>query len=377
MKPGRNDFCPCGSGKKYKKCCLGKAPHDAEPTAAAQPVEPRLYSPVRCYYTEAALAEAMNSGGLVRIHPYVLIKLRDDPRLLDTAHPKDRARILQTWSASKLAAMPTEEIEMRLQLIGVLSYDRAEFIQRTKARQSAWETGEEWGRPLAALSQSDRDFLGLAACELWRRLCFDRPSLEMIDDWLCEGYAFSMEKKPAQAIAAWWKVWETLRSHLTPEIKTLHDAGERLFPRMSQCLSNWSVDFVHESLNASLSDKACGELGIRFIQELLEALPEEDNRLNLSGNLAELLFQVQREAEAEQRCQRLIQNHSDRAVGYVILSDGLLRGSWTGCPDPGRCARAIELLEQALAYPVTDAEDYDLTSRLAAARELLSKAKSF
>jgi uncharacterized protein YecA (UPF0149 family) len=21
---GRNDPCPCGSGKKYKRCCLGK-----------------------------------------------------------------------------------------------------------------------------------------------------------------------------------------------------------------------------------------------------------------------------------------------------------------------------------------------------------------
>ena len=24
MKIGRNDPCPCGSGKKYKKCCIGK-----------------------------------------------------------------------------------------------------------------------------------------------------------------------------------------------------------------------------------------------------------------------------------------------------------------------------------------------------------------
>jgi len=23
-QPGRNDLCPCGSGKKYKKCCYGK-----------------------------------------------------------------------------------------------------------------------------------------------------------------------------------------------------------------------------------------------------------------------------------------------------------------------------------------------------------------
>ncbi|WP_399538170.1 SEC-C metal-binding domain-containing protein [uncultured Paenibacillus sp.] len=22
MNPGRNDLCPCGSGKKYKKCCI-------------------------------------------------------------------------------------------------------------------------------------------------------------------------------------------------------------------------------------------------------------------------------------------------------------------------------------------------------------------
>ncbi len=24
IKAGRNDPCPCGSGKKFKKCCIGK-----------------------------------------------------------------------------------------------------------------------------------------------------------------------------------------------------------------------------------------------------------------------------------------------------------------------------------------------------------------
>ncbi|MBN8734381.1 MAG: SEC-C domain-containing protein, partial [Acidobacteria bacterium] len=24
--PGRNAQCPCGSGRKYKHCCLGKTP---------------------------------------------------------------------------------------------------------------------------------------------------------------------------------------------------------------------------------------------------------------------------------------------------------------------------------------------------------------
>jgi hypothetical protein len=26
MSVGRNEPCPCGSGKKFKQCCLGKAP---------------------------------------------------------------------------------------------------------------------------------------------------------------------------------------------------------------------------------------------------------------------------------------------------------------------------------------------------------------
>ncbi|HXH25755.1 MAG TPA: SEC-C metal-binding domain-containing protein [Vicinamibacterales bacterium] len=26
VKTGRNDLCPCGSGRKYKRCCQGKTP---------------------------------------------------------------------------------------------------------------------------------------------------------------------------------------------------------------------------------------------------------------------------------------------------------------------------------------------------------------
>ena len=37
MKPGRNDPCSCGSGKKYKNCCLGKAVLDAPRPSAPAP----------------------------------------------------------------------------------------------------------------------------------------------------------------------------------------------------------------------------------------------------------------------------------------------------------------------------------------------------
>jgi len=31
QKVGRNDPCPCGSGKKYKQCCLNKASSGLKP----------------------------------------------------------------------------------------------------------------------------------------------------------------------------------------------------------------------------------------------------------------------------------------------------------------------------------------------------------
>ena len=45
MKLGRNDLCHCGSGKKYKKCCLQKdeeAEHDARIATQSPPLIPAL-----------------------------------------------------------------------------------------------------------------------------------------------------------------------------------------------------------------------------------------------------------------------------------------------------------------------------------------------
>jgi hypothetical protein len=136
-------------------------------------------------------------------------------------------------------------------------------------------------------------------------------------------------------------------------MRNLTDAGERLFPRMSQHLSNWGVDFRLEALNGSLDDVSCGEFCIRFIREMLEALPEADRDLNSSEDLAMLHFHLHRDGEAEQLCQRLIHDHPDRAVGYVTLSDDLRRHSSNEVPDPVSLQRAIHLLNQTLAYPVS------------------------
>jgi hypothetical protein len=50
---GRNDPCPCGSGKKYKQCCLGK--DEAKERAARKKAEAE--APVPTEAVEAAHAE--------------------------------------------------------------------------------------------------------------------------------------------------------------------------------------------------------------------------------------------------------------------------------------------------------------------------------
>ena len=39
MRIGRNQPCPCGSGAKYKKCCLNKKP-EPKPKARAKKLTP-------------------------------------------------------------------------------------------------------------------------------------------------------------------------------------------------------------------------------------------------------------------------------------------------------------------------------------------------
>jgi len=63
-KPGRNDVCPCGSGKKYKKCCLAADQAKIESTSAPTPVPRTRATPAMAtqwVYEDDDLDEMSNS----------------------------------------------------------------------------------------------------------------------------------------------------------------------------------------------------------------------------------------------------------------------------------------------------------------------------
>lgn len=70
-KTGRNEPCPCGSGKKYKNCCLAKdeaRSHDEQVEPAPEPEaeqQKSTESPTR----KTAFWETLGKGGRARQPP--------------------------------------------------------------------------------------------------------------------------------------------------------------------------------------------------------------------------------------------------------------------------------------------------------------------
>ena len=89
-KPGRNDPCPCGSGKKYKKCCIDKpgsyGPCDGHGASGSRCGEPatgvlackfcgKRYAGCKAHHTDV---HTMMSGHVLRTHPEEVPDVLDD-----------------------------------------------------------------------------------------------------------------------------------------------------------------------------------------------------------------------------------------------------------------------------------------------------------
>lgn len=306
-KVGRNDPCPCGSGRKFKKCCGGG--RESSPPAASIPAK----------------------AGLV-MHPYVMARLVEDPRLAgeDTKLlALMRRGWKENWTRSKLAAMTTEQIEAQLVAYGV-EFSRERFLAQAAKldpTRSAWRIGDEWLASDPVLCKGkDQDFLGLAACELWKRLVPGEPSFEQIDDWVQDGYALQEQSRILEACEAWWKAWEVLRSRMAPDVTDMQSL-DTLFPG-TQSIYNWAQDFEMALGNAAALDHRDGctawaARGARFCEEWIQQFTGEDDvlQVNVRVALADFLFSLGQGARAEALLREVVETWPDNPWGYVALAD--------------------------------------------------------
>jgi hypothetical protein len=355
-KIGRNAPCPCGSGKKYKKCCLGKESPARALSDHAEPAPVHVTSPA---HPHPAPFPGMSA--------YVIAKLFEGSEQFARMKRLEPEKARLFWTPRKVAMLSTEDILARLRALGVDASSES-YLGLAEGQTSAWTISDRWRADITkALTRHAQDFLGLAACELWKRYCPERPSIEMLDDRMQEGYRLASEGQCTKACESWWEVWQTIRSRLRPEMDTTRGAAA-VFDG-TQCLFNWVQDFELELLNAALEERRYAKIGIQLCKEVLAYFPGEDElfRTNFRANLGEFYFRAGENAEGEHVLLELIRDHPDRAAGYVRLADVFGYGP-TPNSEPIDRERALGLLEQALARPVTDAADYDLEMRLAELR---------
>ena len=349
-KIGRNEQCPCGSGKKYKKCCLNNDD---------------IWQPTMIFddNERPQLAPLLSDPEISReFHPYSICKIIEKPSsdILAGLSKSDLIKLKNKWTIPKIAKLKTETIVKRLNKLGIDACPSA-FKPLTKNRTSAWSIGEVWLTEIIEPPKgNDEDFMFLAACELWKRYYPENPSEEMVDDWVSEGYDLQDAGRNIEAIATWLKVWEHINARLEPHMRTFGSVAS-IF-RISQMFFNWIQDFEMSLTNITRTNSKYAEIGTLIICKIVEQFDKEDidTMLNIHCDLGKVLFMSGQREESEAVFQEIIKKNPQYPHGYVSFSDELSDSDNLQQDLP----QAISLLEQALAYPVEDPAGWDIECRL-------------
>lgn len=266
-KIGRNEPCPCGSGKKYKHCCMGNK-------AAATNLT-----------TSKSEAPAINRLAIMKFEQ----KLQDNPDQLEKIgkelkkYSGDRDMdfkefILRNWSLDKVRKMSTSEIIEKLQSMNI-DFEIERFKKQAQNHTSAIQLAEDhyYTQDFHAPGL-DEDFIWLAMIELWNRIIPEKYNAEMIDDLMQEGYEDIDKQNYGDGLEKWEKAWDMIISIVPPHIKSVTDA-DKLIPDLMQSISNWCQDFEIELGNAGLEDKAFYAKRIKYCQDFRRLFPQSDKSI--------------------------------------------------------------------------------------------------
>jgi hypothetical protein len=270
---------------------------------------------------------------------------------------------------SDVEALPTEELLASLARLGI-RLSESEFVAAARGQRSAWELSRQWRTHVPVDRPAAHDFVALAVCSLWKRWCPDPPSMEMVDDWMYEGYSLLQQGKQVEAYERWLRVWQVLKDWIRPEMRTFQ-AAEQVFRGM-QPLFNWFQDFAMDLSGAAHTSPPVGTRGAALIRAWLEQFPEEKPsiRRTLRLDLAQALFALGERGEGRAMLDAMIVAEPRACGAYAVLADELAYHPAT----PGEVEEALRMLLRAKEAKVVDGDGYDLEARLAHVRELLSEA---
>lgn len=266
-KVGRNDPCPCGSGKKYKKCCIDKPIPELEQNSFEQ--------------------------------------------YLDSF-----------WSYEVVNEMSTEEIIDKLQSIGI-TFEKETFLKDVEKFYSAQQLSESWFETFKVSAvDRDEDFPWLGAWILWERLApANILSMEQMSDLIDKGFECLAENDSKSACDIWLGVWNAVKYRIKPELKNLGYLDKQY--NGSFFISNFCQDLEHELYNAGFDDLDYFEKCIEYCNEFCRYFPNEDELKihNMRRSIAESYLQLKKIDEAKKELDSLIRDYPNNPWSYIAYGD--------------------------------------------------------
>lgn len=285
------------------------------------------------------------------MHPYTIARIVEDADGDPDFDARTRRRLKDKWTISKVEAMGTDTIFERLRSLDV-EVNATDLPRIAEGHHSAWDASRQFSERYRGTD--DEDFIGLAFCALWKRCLQSRPSIEMIDDWIVEGYRCSEEHTHDQGLNLWRRAWDTLRVRLDSAVTTT-DAAERAAFTGLTSIFNWTQDYVEEHVHVS---PGFVDEGAKLIDELLAQFQAETLRYrqNIAADKVAIYQAADRFDDAERAAKALIDAWPNHAIGYAMLAELARKAD--------RRDEAIAILDRALALPVVDAREFELKQRL-------------
>jgi len=299
MKPGRNDPCPCGSGKKYKHCCQLKESVRARQANAAQ-------------LLQAAVAHH-NAGQLAQAEATYRQVLQIEPAHPDANHnlgilamqvgqPASALRYLE--NAWKIA--PFNEQFCLALTDCLLTLDRSNDALRTINNAAPYQFNSSQAQHLLQLAKSiasgkrpplsvEREVLTL----------FNAGQHAMLEDRITP----LMSQYPN-----WGTGWQLLGIALASQNRNAETAFRRAVE-----LSPDDAD-AHNNLGKTLQDLGQLESAVASYRRALEIKPDYAEALSNLGNALQKLGQLE---SAVSSCRRALEIKPDYAEAHFNLGNAL------------------------------------------------------
>lgn len=266
-KVGRNEPCPCGSGKKYKHCCLGRK--------------------------EATTSQTTSKSGAPVLSPLTIMRfkqrLKNNPKEMEQIGKEieqfsvDRDVIFKdfierSWDLDKVRKMSTPEIIEKLKSMNV-DFEIERFKKQAQNYISAIQLAEDHYYTQDFHAEGlDEDFIWLAMIELWNRIIPEKFNAEMIDDLMQEGYEDIEKNNYRDGIEKWEKAWKMITNIVPPYIKSV-TAADKFIPGLTQSIFNWCQDFETELGNAGMKDDSYYPKRIKYCEDFRRNFPDSDESI--------------------------------------------------------------------------------------------------